>query len=547
MKSPTRADPQQIDHIAREQFGYDDLRPGQREVIASVLEGRDTLAVMPTGWGKSALYQIAGAMLAGPTVVVSPLIALQRDQVDSLAEQEVGGAAQVNSTIGAAQQRETIEQLEGGDLEFLFLAPEQFNSEETLDRLRSVSPSLFVIDEAHCISEWGHSFRPDYLRLGTVIEALGMPRILALTATAAPPVREEIVSRLRMKDPRVIVRGFDRPNLRLGASTFADEETKMRALLEAVEGVEKPGIVYAATRRHAEEAADALRERGIRTVLYHAGLKASEREEAQSRFMADETEVIVATKAFGMGIDKPNVRFVFHADISDSLDSYYQEIGRAGRDGDEAQARLFYSPQDLRIHQFFAGSGKVDVEQVERVAEAIQGHDEPTTPQELAEETGLSQAKLNTALNRLEEVGVVEALPSGELLPADDAPDTSEAAEEAVQAQERRREFQRSRLEMMRAYAERRDCRREFILNYFGEEFQAPCGFCDNCMMGAMPHAEEADVPFPIGSRVTHPTWNEGQVLRYEGNKVIVLFNEVGYKTLSIEIVMEQGLLQPAA
>lgn len=509
---------------------------------------------MPTGSGKSAIYQIAGFLIPGPTVVVSPLVALQHDQVKAITEQDVGEAAVVNSTIKDAEKQEAFENLEGGDLEFLFLAPEQFNNPETLERLQAAKPSLFVVDEAHCISEWGHDFRPDYLRLGTVIEALDHPRVLALTATAAPPVREEILSRLGMRDPRVVVQGFDRPNIWLAVERFEDETEKQNALLNRVSKVEKPGIVYVATRKRAEEVAGAMCEqlrgslgdRGVKAIFYHAGMKAKDREQAQAAFMNDEADVLVATTAFGMGVDKPNVRFVFHYDISDSVDSYYQEIGRAGRDGEKSLAVLFYNPEDLNLRRFFASKGQVDAEQVERVAYVLQNEEEPIDPADLREKTDLSKTKLGTALNHLASVGVVETLPTGEVTVSEQPPDISEAAELAVQAQERRQQFERSRLEMMRGYAEVRHCRREYLLNYFGEKLDQPCGFCDNCKAGITEQNDEGQKPFPLNSRVVHKTWGEGLVMRYEGDKMVILFDQVGYKTLGVDIALQRGLLKQA-
>src|SRR3954463_4832838 len=273
-----------IDRTARDILGFDALRPGQREAIESVLAGRDTLAVLSTGSGKSAIYQIAGLLADGATLVVSPLIALQRDQVEALHDRALG-AAQLNSSVPAGEREETLAELAEDALEFLFLAPEQLANAEVLDELAASQPSLVVVDEAHCISEWGHDFRPDSLRLGTAIETLGHPTVLALTATAAPPVREEIVQRLGLRDAEVVVRGFDRPNLELAVERFHDEHRKDEALLDRAVAAPKPGIVYAATRRRTEELAAALSERVLEACPYHAGLKASEREAAQERFM----------------------------------------------------------------------------------------------------------------------------------------------------------------------------------------------------------------------------------------------------------------------
>jgi ATP-dependent DNA helicase RecQ len=534
-----------IRRIARETFDYDSLRPGQREAILAVLDGRDTLAVMPTGSGKSAIYQIAAQMLDGPTIVVSPLIALQRDQVGAIAEQDAGAAALLNSTLTERERKATLQEFEEGEIQFLFLAPEQFGNAALLGELRDAAPSLVVVDEAHCVSEWGHDFRPEYLKLGGVIETLGHPTVLALTATAAPPVRAEIVERLGMRDPALIVRGFDRPNIWLGVERYDDENAKDAALIERTMDADKPGIVYAATKRRAEELAAALAERGLRAAAYHAGMKRDEREGTQAAFMGDALDVIVATTAFGMGIDKPNVRFVFHADISASVDAYYQEIGRAGRDGEPAQAILFYNPADLGLRRFFAGSGQVDADQIAQVAEAIAEHDALVDAAMLRAETGLSQSKLASALSRLEDVGAVESLPTGEIAPAAIPEDVSEIAAEAATLQEDHREFERSRIAMMQGYAETDGCRRIFILTYFGEETAGPCGHCDTCDAGlaqAAP-APPAAVPFPLNSRVAHTEWGGGTVLRYEDDAMVVLFDRVGYKTLATSLVLERALL----
>ncbi|CAA9589281.1 MAG: ATP-dependent DNA helicase RecQ [uncultured Thermomicrobiales bacterium] len=531
-----------IVRVARESFGYAAFRPGQEEAIEATLAGRDSLVILPTGAGKSAIYQIAALLLDGPTVVVSPLIALQRDQVESLEGR--GEAAEINSTHSPEERATALADAARGKVEFLFLAPEQFANAETRDRLRAARPSLFVVDEAHCVSEWGHDFRPDYLRLGAIIEELGHPTVLALTATASPPVRDEIIARLGLRDARTIVRGFDRPNIAFGVERHETAERQRRALIERVVAAEKPGIVYAATRRDTEEIAATLQQRGVRAAPYHAGLRPPERGETQDSFGRDEIEVVVATVAFGLGIDKPNVRFVFHAAISDAIDSYYQEIGRAGRDGDPARAILFYRQEDLGLRRFFAGGGQVDADQIEQVARAVQDHDQPADPRDLRDETGLSQSKLTTALSRLEEVGAVALGPSGTVTAVDLPDDPTDVAREAAQAQAHHKEFECSRLEMMRGYAELRGCRREYLLNYFGEEYAGPCGRCDNCVAGVV--EAEGEQPFPISARVRHRSLGEGLVMRYEGDKIVVLFDEVGYKTLALSIVTGEGLLEAA-
>lgn len=531
--------------LAQQRFGYERLHPGQERAVQSVLEGHDTLVVMPTGGGKSAIYQLAASMIEGATIVVSPLLALQRDQVQAIAQQDVGDAAVINSTINESDRQEIFEQWQAGELEFLFLAPEQFNNPATLEQLQAAKPSLFVVDEAHCVSAWGHDFRPDYLRLGEVIEQLQHPQVLALTATAAPPIQEEITRHLGMENPVVIVEGFDRPNIWLAAERYDDDGEKLDTLCDRVEQVDKPGIIYAATRKRTEEIAQRLAENGMRASFYHAGMKAAEREQVEAAFMQDEVDVLVATTAFGMGIDKPNVRFVFHADISNSVDSYYQEIGRAGRDGEPAKALLFYNPADLNLKRFFASGSKIDAAQVEQVTEVLQQQDEAIALETLQEQVELSSSKLKTTLNRLAETGLIETLPTGEVAIADSEIAPDEATLAVVEMQQQRRQWEQSRLEMMRGYAEVKDCRRKYLLNYFGEAFDAPCDQCDNCKAGIAATDEHGDNhPFPLNSRVNHKTWGEGTVIRHEGDKVVVLFEKVGYKTLGVAIARLYGVLR---
>ncbi|HEY7209315.1 MAG TPA: ATP-dependent DNA helicase RecQ [Bryobacteraceae bacterium] len=466
---------------ARENFGFDDLRLGQEAAIRSLLAKRDTLVVMPTGSGKSAIYQVAGIMRRGPVLVVSPLIALQKDQVDSIqASKGNARALVINSTLPFSELRDALERVARRKFKFIFLAPEQLVKEEVFNALKEARLAFVVIDEAHCISQWGHDFRPDYLELGRVIDALGHPVTLALTATASSEVREEIVQRLGMNKPRILTASFDRPNIYLRVDRFEQENKKLEAVIHQVRWATKPGIVYVGTRKTAEQIMASLAEEGISSVFYHGGLKASERHQVQDEFMSGRAGVIVATNAFGMGIDKADIRFVYHHDVPDSLDAYYQEIGRGGRDGERSEAILFFRKEDIGAQAFHTGSGKTSEDELGTVADALSAGSRALKISEIAERTDLTVRRVQMLIQKLQDTETVQVLSSGKLKLRRNA-DLHRAAELVAASDEERQRGNKERLEQMRDYAEATGCRRELLLRYFGEEFHGPCHNCDNC------------------------------------------------------------------
>jgi ATP-dependent DNA helicase RecQ len=519
-----------IEKLARERLGFEQLRPGQLRAVQALADGRDALAVLPTGGGKSAIYELAGMLRPGPTVVVSPLIALQDDQLAHL--RAAGLPAIVLNSQQSAGARAAALLASCNPDTFVFLSPEQLANPQTRQALERARPGLFVVDEAHLISQWGHDFRPDYMLLGAQAEAVGATLRLALTATAAPPVRQEIVRRLGLRDPEVVIGDFDRPHIALSARHVLTLPDKPAELVRAAGELAGSGIVYAATRAGAQSAHDALGSAGEQVTLYHAGLPGRERHEAMAAFLDGSARIIAATVAFGMGIDKPDVRWVLHFDPPPSLDAYYQEFGRAGRDGAPSQARLLFRYEDFDTARYLTAGSVSDAAVAQAAATLAAGQRvEPGTRQETA------------ALVRLADLGAAAWRADGEVRWT--AAMSVAAALAASEAETQREdEVERTRLAMMRRYAEHTACRRSFLLSYFGQDYPGPCGNCDNDL--THPEAAPAEVPFAVGARVVSERWGEGTVQRYDGDHVTVLFDEHGYRELFVPVVLQRGLLRPA-
>ena len=470
--------------LLRQRFGFPEFRPAQQQVIDKVMAGESVLAVMPTGSGKSLCYQLPALALPGLTLVVSPLIALMKDQVDQLNQLELP-ATLINSTISREQQRSRLERAIAGKIKLLYIAPERFQNEEFRAGLSRVKVSLFAVDEAHCVSLWGHDFRPDYLRLRHIVHDLKSPPILALTATATPAVRRDILTQLGIDGAAQVVSGFDRANLYLEVREVATAAEKIRGIVELARWAPL-GIVYAGTRKNVEEIHGSLRRAGIPTAAYHAGLSVADRKAVQERFMNSSECVIVATNAFGMGIDRSQVRFVVHADIPDSVEAYYQEIGRAGRDGNPARCLLLFNYADKWIPEFFIDSSHPPADILKYVFSKVCRSGKPDIVGDSWRK--LSQTKdhrFHASLALLQRYGYVEKIQTqaGRGIRVLKPNDTALSGIN-FQDLESRRQFEYKKFGVMLNYASRfrKHCYRSFILSYFGEWNRSrDCGNCSRC------------------------------------------------------------------
>jgi len=468
----------EINRLARERFGISHFRSGQREIIEAVLLGKNALGIMPTAAGKSLCYQLPALLLPSTTVVVSPLLALMKDQQEELAEVNVN-SAKLDSTVSATQERELLMDLKHRERPIAFVTPERLDNPEAIEHFSKMEVSLLVIDEAHCVSQWGHDFRPAYLFLRDAIGKLRRPPVLALTATATPQVIDDILQQLGIKNAEIIQTGTRRENLQFEVVRTVNSAAKLARLKQVLSEERGSGIIYCATVRHANEIYEWLTDAGENVVHYHGKMRIKDRNHSQAMFMDGKVHAVVATKAFGLGINKPDVRFVLHYDLPDSVESYYQEAGRAGRDGESARCILLFQLEDKRVQSYFLGGKYPKAEDAFRLYSVISAGPDVVTVKEIAEVINLPERKTKVVLAWLQGAGIVSRTKNG-FKKVKDFENPADFQSYLSEYEERFRD-DRDRLEEMLAYGQTTQCRQCYFDEYFGEQAAQPCGICDNC------------------------------------------------------------------
>jgi ATP-dependent DNA helicase RecQ len=475
---------------AMKQLGVKAYRPGQRTLIQAVMNRRDAVGILPTGGGKSLCFQLPSLFLPRAVLVVSPLISLMQDQGEKLRARRIA-AATLNSAVSEVEEARAMHDIRNGTPEIVYVTPERLEQPDSLDTLRRTGVSLVVVDEAHCVSQWGHDFRPAYLAIRDAVRRVNRPPVLALTATATPEVLTDIIVQLDLADPVIVNHGVDRPNLIFDVYRTVNEEEKLERLLKIL-GITQdgPGIVYVATVRQCEDLYARLRHEGIKAGRYHGRMTAADRRQAQEAFMRDEYQVVVATKAFGLGIDKENLRFVVHYAFPDSLESYVQEAGRAGRDGKPAHAMLLYRLEDRRVQAFFLGGKYPSRDECMRVyralpdpADSSADRKTATTVASLHAATGINEKRLKVIAALCERAGILERARDG-FRRVRTFRDDEEFARYIEEYDARQRKDE-GRLAAMMKYGQTTECRVRYLTRYFSREIDTNCGRCDNCRTGA--------------------------------------------------------------